>query len=84
MTLAPRAPGGHGMASATSDGQLTEREREIVASLASGQTAAQIATSLVVSCHTVKTHIRNVYLKLGISNRVELMMVLAAAPDGFE
>jgi len=72
------------MVGATSEGQLTEREREIVASLASGQTAAQVATSLAVSCHTVKTHIRNVYFKLGISNRVELMMRLDAAPDGLE
>jgi len=57
---------------------LTQRESEIVRSLASGRTAAEIADVLAVSCHTVKTHIRNVYLKLGISNRIELMMLLAS------
>ena len=53
--------------------RLSTREREIVNSLANGATAKEIAIELSISFHTVRSHIRNVYAKLGICNRVELM-----------
>lgn len=54
---------------ASDDLQLTPREREIVAMVAAGQTNAQIATNLWVSPATVKKHLENVYLKLGVGSR---------------
>lgn len=52
---------------------LSTRERQIVESLADGATAKEIARDLVLSFHTIRTHIRNIYNKLGVCNRVELM-----------
>jgi NarL family two-component system response regulator LiaR len=52
-------------------GDLTEREREVVALLAEGLTNAQIAERLVVSLATAKFHVGGVLAKLGVSNRAE-------------
>ena len=49
--------------------QLTIREREIVALVAAGRTNAQIAAELWVTPGTVKKHLENVYLKLGVGSR---------------
>jgi DNA-binding CsgD family transcriptional regulator len=49
--------------------QLTIREREIVALVAAGKTNAQIAAELWVTPGTVKKHLENVYLKLGVGSR---------------
>lgn len=51
--------------------QLTAREREILALAAEGCTNAQIASRLKVSDNTVKFHLQNLYLKLGVANRTE-------------
>jgi two-component system, NarL family, response regulator LiaR len=52
-------------------GDLTEREREVVALLAEGLTNAQIAERLTVSLATAKFHVGGVLSKLGVSNRAE-------------
>jgi DNA-binding NarL/FixJ family response regulator len=52
---------------------LTAREREIAHSLACGETAREIACNLRLSFHTIRTHIKNIYVKVGVSNRVELV-----------
>ena len=57
--------------------RLSSRERQIVASLANGATAKEIAKELLISFHTVRAHIRNIYMKIGICNRVELMRWLS-------
>ena len=57
---------------------LSLRELQIVDSLVHGATAKEIARELVLSFHTVRTHIRNIYGKLDICNRVELMRWAAA------
>ena len=49
--------------------ELTERERTILAAIASGQTTAAISRELWVSEHTIKFHLTNIYRKLGVSNR---------------
>lgn len=50
-------------------GTLTKRELEILASLAAGRTNKEIAAEKAVSTNTVKYHIRNLFEKLGVSNR---------------
>ena len=49
---------------------LTEREREVLRELARGSTNKQIAEELCISLATVKSHIINLYGKLGVNNRV--------------
>jgi LuxR family maltose regulon positive regulatory protein len=44
---------------------------EVLALIASGCSNDEIAAQLVVSTSTVKTHINNLYRKLGVSNRVQ-------------
>jgi len=55
----------------TSGANLTEREREVVAHIAQGQTNAEIAKALYLSPHTVKEHTSSIYRKLGVRNRAE-------------
>jgi LuxR family maltose regulon positive regulatory protein len=50
---------------------LTEREMEVLQLLPSRLTSAEIAVELVVSVHTVRSHIKNIYGKLGVHKRVE-------------
>ena len=50
-------------------GTLTKRELEILASLSAGRTNKEIAAEKAVSTNTVKYHIRNLFEKLGVSNR---------------
>lgn len=49
--------------------QLTAREREILQLTAAGHSGPQIARDLGLSAGTVKTHLRHVYEKLGVSGR---------------
>lgn len=51
------------------DISLSTREREIVAMVAAGQTNAQIASRLWISPATVKKHLENIYVKLGVGSR---------------
>ncbi|BCN31023.1 LuxR C-terminal-related transcriptional regulator [Anaeromicropila herbilytica] len=50
--------------------QLTEREKDVLNEMALGNTNMQIAENLCVSLATVKTHINNIYSKLGVNNRI--------------
>lgn len=50
---------------------LTEREPEVLACVTERMTNAEIAEELVVAVSTVHTHLKNIYGKLAIRNRVE-------------
>lgn len=52
---------------------LTRREEEIFSYLARGRSAKYIAEQLVISENTVWAHIKNIYAKLGIHTKQELM-----------
>lgn len=52
--------------------QLTSREREVVELVADGLANAQVAEVLQLSRHTVETHLKRVYAKLGVTSRVAL------------
>lgn len=53
---------------------LTEREEEVLRTVAAGRTNAEIAGDLHVSLSTVKTHLASLMSKLGARNRVEIAM----------
>ena len=55
-------------------GDLTEREREMVAWVATGRSNAEIAEKLVVSPDTVRTHVSRAMVKLGARDRAQLVV----------
>jgi DNA-binding NarL/FixJ family response regulator len=71
-----RRPGAGGApdASAMLD-QLTDREREVLETVARGHSNAEIAEALFVSHATVKTHISRLLMKLGARDRAQLVMI---------
>lgn len=52
---------------------LTRREREVAALAVQGLSARQIADRLYISERTAETHIANIYIKVGVTSRVELV-----------
>jgi DNA-binding NarL/FixJ family response regulator len=67
-------------------GELTEREREIVAWVGTGMSNSEIAERLVVSPDTVRTHVSRAMIKLGARDRAQLVVFairsgLEAPPD---
>src|SRR5581483_11975834 len=51
--------------------ELTDREREILALIAEGQTNAEIADKLVISMKTVRNHVSNIFSKLQVADRAQ-------------
>jgi DNA-binding NarL/FixJ family response regulator len=58
---------------------LTNRESEIVAILAQGLTNKEIAKALNVSTETVKKHLKNIFAKLGVHRRTQVLRQSANA-----
>ncbi|GAA3384153.1 hypothetical protein GCM10020369_12800 [Cryptosporangium minutisporangium] len=67
-----------GRDAACTDGRLaalTDREREVLGLVATGLSNDDIADHLVVSPHTVKTHINRAMTKLGAHDRAQLVIL---------
>lgn len=60
--------------SANGEKLLTSREEQVVALVADGLSNRNVATELGLSEHTVKKYLFRIFEKLGISNRVELVL----------
>jgi DNA-binding NarL/FixJ family response regulator len=60
----PAPPSGPG-------GRLTEREHEVLLLLAQGASTPAIASALLISGHTARTHVQNVLVKLCVHSRLE-------------
>ncbi len=52
---------------------ITAREREIIYQVIQGKSNADIADELVISLATVKTHLHNIYTKMGVDSRFDLL-----------
>jgi LuxR family maltose regulon positive regulatory protein len=50
---------------------MTARELEVLRLISGGLTNQQIADQLFISAGTVKTHVKNIYGKLDVHNRVQ-------------
>ena len=53
---------------------LTKREREIAELVTDRKTNRQIAATLFLSDKTIESHLRNVFVKLGASSRMEVAL----------
>jgi DNA-binding NarL/FixJ family response regulator len=58
------------------DGQqiFTAREKQVLDLMAEGKLVKEIAAALDVTTHAIKKHIKNIYLKMHVQNKVEAVM----------
>lgn len=61
---------------------LTAREADVMRSLAHGNTAARAQADLGISYNTVKYHVKNVYVKMGVHSQQELIDLLGEDARG--
>lgn len=73
VTVAPTTAARKGAAVAGIVARPTARERQVVALVAAGNSNREIAEQLVLSERTVEAHLANVFNKLGVSSRTQLV-----------
>lgn len=77
---APAAPSALAAPTAPATGEpLSERERVVLAELRADRSLEQIAQRLWVSRNTVKTQVRSIYRKIGVSTRADAVAWARAA-----
>ncbi len=59
----------------SSNSPLTKRETEILQLIADGQTKSQIAFTLFINQNTVRTHVKNIYVKLNVKSKAEAIKI---------
>lgn len=62
--------------------QLTEKEKEVVRLLLQGYTYRAMAEEMFISENTVKYHAKNIYQKLNVNSKMELVKTFNRNPDG--
>lgn len=62
--------------------RLSDREREVAHELAAGRPNRDIADTLHMSVATVKAHVSSIFLKLDLSNRTQIALLVQQADDG--
>lgn len=60
---------------------LTKREYELLELVSRSLTNEEIAERLFISTETVKTHVRNIFEKLGSRNRVDATLIYIGASE---
>lgn len=55
--------------------RLTPRERQVLERMATGASSEEIARALGMSPHTLRTHIQNILLKLGVHSKMEALVL---------
>ena len=60
-------------AGVTGPASLSKRERQVACLAGQGMTAGEIAAELFISERTVEGHLANVYAKLGVGSKLELV-----------
>lgn len=58
-------------------GALTSREAEVAKLAGEGMSTREVASRLCISIETVKVHLQHVYRKLGVKNRIELIVAFS-------
>ena len=58
--------------------ELTKRETEVLRLLVQGKTNHEIAKELLISENTVKAHCKSIFEKLGVSRRVDAVVMALA------
>lgn len=53
---------------------LTDREKEVLSLMAKGHDNKSIAKELIITLTTAKTHVKNIYNKLGTSNKIVIVL----------
>ena len=84
MHVLPGATEGETVAEPAGPAPLTPREAEVLELLQGGHSNAEIAADLHVGIETVRTHARNIYRKLGVTSRLELVEASPRARAAFE
>jgi len=65
-----------GMALFFSRYNLSQREQEVIRLMIQGKSNKDIESELFISLHTVKNHIYNIYQKLGVKNRLQVVSLI--------
>lgn len=63
---------------------LSPREREVALEVSKGATNKEVARTLRITERTVKAHLGSVFEKLGVRDRLQLVLALKAAPGALE